>query len=74
MGDLVGFRAPAQQPGIHRCSKHKMCEGPRLRPDHDAMCDGGPECDFDLCWLPCQWCAPDDAKPGFWTFINSIGR
>lgn len=39
-----------------RCSHHVLCEGLRLRPDHDEVCDGGNECTEDECWRGCKYC------------------
>lgn len=38
------------------CSHHPLCEGPRLREDHDEVCADGDECTDDACWRGCRYC------------------
>lgn len=41
-----------------RCTNHPQCLGPRLRDDHDDVCETGDECDSDECWRGCKYCIP----------------
>lgn len=54
--NIVPLRPVDPETDYLHCSGHPACQGAKLRPDHDEVCDAGEACDDDACWRGCPYC------------------